>query len=235
MPGADVLRNRRTKLTSFARNDAGVGVVEFALFLPIILLLLLMGFDVYRFVVATQRIEEVANTVAEMLAQTAGSSSAILANDGTVADADLQFYWDSSIFIYPDVTAVAQAQGIPWSTLLVVNMTSINFVATPSGCTSSCSYVPKVVWTTNNYRPCASTINKVSDTTSPSPSTLPKDVFGSGSLLVVDVTYTWQPTFGANYLPSIPIVRSSYIAPRNVNIVEAASGDTLTSNCSGVL
>ena len=224
-----------TKLGSFARNRAGAGTVEFALILPIALLLMLMGFDTARYVLTTQRIEEIANTTAEMLAQTGANSSAVLPNDGAVSDGDLQFYWDSGMFLYPDVAAAASAQGVAWSSLLVVNMTSIKFVASPTGCTSSCTYKPQVVWTTNNHRPCASTITAVVDSSTPSPSTLPKDVFGSGSIIVVDVTYTWQPTFGAAYLPSFAITRSTYMAPRNVNIVEAASGDNLASNCSGVL
>ena len=230
-----MIHRARTKLSSFARNRAGVSAVEFALILPIALVLMLMGFDTARYVLATQRIEEIANTAAEMLAQTAVSAAAVDSNDGAVSDGDLQFYWDSAMFLYPDSAAAASAQGVAWSSLLVVNMASINFVASPTGCTSSCTYKPKVVWTTNNHRPCGSTISAVSDASTPSPSTLPTDVFGSGSIIVVDVTYTWQPTFGAAYLPSFSITRSTYMAPRNVNIVEAASGDKLASNCSGVL
>jgi Flp pilus assembly protein TadG len=230
-----MIRGIRAKLGSLAQNDAGVGTVEFAFIVPIALLLLLMGFDTARYALTTQRIEEIANTAAEMLAQTAVNSAAVLSNDGTVSDADLQFYGDSAIFIYPDAAAVAQAQGVAWSTQLVVNMTSINFVASPSGCTTSCTYKAKVVWTTNNYRPCGSAISAVADTTPPSASTLPTDVFGPGSIIVVDAKYTWKPTFGAAYLPSFAITRSAFMAPRNVSIVEAASGDTLASNCSGVL
>jgi Flp pilus assembly protein TadG len=230
-----MIRASWTRLGSFARNRAGVGAVEFALILPVALLLMLMGFDTARFVLSTQRIEEIANTAAEMLAQTPVNSSAILANDGTVSDGDLHFYWDSALFLYPDAAAAAQAQGVAWSTQLVVNMTSITFVASPSGCTTGCTYKAKVVWTTNNYRPCGSTISAVPDTTAPTPSTLPTDVFGPGSIIVVDVRYTWQPTFGAAYLPSFDIARSAYMSPRNVNIVEAASGDTLASNCPGIL
>lgn len=228
-------RTYRSSLASFARNSGGAGAVEFAALAPILLLLLLVGFDAGRFVLATQRIQEVANTAAEMLAQTGLSSTAVLSNDGTVSDADLNFYWSSAIFIFPGAVAQAQAQNVSWSSQLLVNMSSVNFVANPKGCTSGCSYTAQVVWTTQNYRPCGSTITAVPDSNSPSPSTLPTDVFGAGSIIVVDVTYTWQPTFGANYLPSIAIVRSAYMAPRNVNIVEAASGDTLASNCPGVL
>lgn len=224
-----------TLLRGLARDRAGVGAVEFTLILPVALLLLLMGFDTARYVLATERVEEIANTAAEMLAQTGGSASAILPNDGTVANADLQFYWDSSIFIFPGAAAAAQAQNVNWWSQLIVHMSSINFVASPTGCTTTCSYKPVVVWSTQNYRACGSTITSVADTSTPSPSTLPKDIFGPGSVIVVDVTYLWKPTFGAAYLPSFTITRSTYMAPRNVNIVEAAAGDTLATNCSGAL
>ncbi len=225
----------RTRARSFARNCAGVSTVEFTLILPVALLLLLMGFDTARYVLATERVEEIANTAAEMLAQTGASGSAVVSGDGTVSDADLQFYWDSAIFIFPGAAAAAQGQNANWWSQLVVNMSSINFVVSPTGCTTSCSYKPRVVWTTQNYRPCGSTITAAPDSTPPSPSTLPTDVFGTGSIIVVDVTYVWQPTFGASYLPSFTISRSAYMAPRNVPTVEAAAGDTKASNCPGAL
>ena len=118
-------------LCSFARDRAGVGAVEFTLILPVALLLLLMGFDTGRYVLATERVEEIANTAAEMLAQTGVSSSAVLSSDGTVSDTDLQFYWDSAIFIFPGATAAAQAQNANWRSQLFVHMSSIDFAASP--------------------------------------------------------------------------------------------------------
>jgi hypothetical protein len=204
------------------RRDA-VSAVEFAFVTPVMLVLLLMGFDIGRFVLATQRVETVASSIAEMLAMTPQSSNAQTAGDGVVSSSDILTMYNSAYFIYPDVLKQSATQGVPWYTLLVANMASIKFTPSPAGCTSACSYVPKVVWTYGSgaMRTCGSTITAVADTADITPTTLPTDVFGPNSLVVVDVSYTFQPTFAANYLPSIPIKRSAYLTPRNVPLVES--------------
>jgi hypothetical protein len=59
-------------------------------------------------------------------------------------------------------------------------------------------------------------------------------LFGPDSEIVVDVSYTFQPTFGASFLPSIAIDRTAYLSPRNVKLVETSSS-TMAPNCPGVL
>ena len=63
--------------------------------------------------------------------------------------------------------------------------------------------------------------------------TLPAALYSPVSQIVVDVTYTFQPTFGAQYFGGATIARSYYVSPRNVNFVEMSSGSTLAQNCSG--
>ena len=227
---------RELDLLAFLRRQEAVTTVEFAFIVPILLLLLLMGFDSGRYVLATQRIQEVANSVAEMLSQTDKAVSPITpveTGDGVVQDSDLHYYFDSAMATYPDVLSVANNTGALWWELLTVQMTSVKFSAAPKGCTSACTYTPSVVWTTG-ARSCGMTITAVPDTNAYSASTLPTDVFGPGSLIVVDVSYTFTPTFGAAYLPSIPIERSAYMAPRNVPIVESQA-TSMAPPCSGVL
>jgi hypothetical protein len=137
------------------------------------------------------------------------------------------------MFTFPDALNVANQQNVAWSSLLVVNMSSIKMVPTPTGCTTTCAYTPKVVWSTG-WRTCGSTITAAADTAAPSATTLPTDIYGPNSQIVVDVSYTFYPTFGSSVLPAIPIERSTYMAPRNVPIVET-SGSTWAPNCPNVL
>ena len=193
-----------------------------------------MGFDTGRYVLATQRIQEVANSVAEMLSQTDAAVKPITpvkSGDGVVQDSDLHYYSDSAMATYPEVLSVANSTGTYWWQLLTVQMTSIEFTASPSGCTSACTYKPAVVWTTG-ARSCGLTITATTDTSTYNPATLPTDVFGPGSLIVVDVSYTFTPTFGAAFMPSIPIERSAYMAPRNVPIVESQA-TSMAPPCAG--
>jgi Flp pilus assembly protein TadG len=117
--------------------------VEFAFIGPVLVLLLLAGLDTGTYVLATQRVQEVANSVAEMLSQTDAAVSPITAKhsgDGVVQDSDLHYYFDSAMATFPDVLAVANNTGTFWWQLLNVQMASIKFTASPTGCTSSCTY-----------------------------------------------------------------------------------------------
>jgi hypothetical protein len=223
------------RLCSFIQRQRGASTVEFAFLMPVMLILMLAGFDTGRYVLATERIQEVANSVAEMLSQTDTAILPIvpiLKSDGVVQDSDLHFYFDSAMATYPDVLVVANNTGTYWWQLLTVQMTSIKFNATPSGCTTSCTYKPTVLWTTGS-RSCGSTITAVGDTSAYSPTTLPQDVYGPGSIIVVDVSYTFAPTLGAAYMPSISIERSAYMAPRNVPYVESQA-TSMAPPCPGV-
>jgi hypothetical protein len=220
-------------LKAFRANTSAIAAVEFAMIVPLLLLLTVVAFDIGRFVLATERVEQVANSVAEMLAQTQPSATAVNPGDGTVSDNDLHYFNDSAMFTFPDALASANSLGEPWSKLLVVNMASIKFVASPSGCTTACTFTPKVVWSTG-WRTCTGTIVAAADSAAASPTTLPTDIYGPNSQIVVDVSYTFTPTFASAYLPSIPIERSAYMPPRNVPLVETASS-TMAPNCQGAL
>ena len=97
------------RLLSFVRRRNGASSVEFAFIGPVLVLLLLAGLDTGTYVLATQRVQAVANSVAEMLSQTDAAVSPITPvykGDGVVQDSDLHYYYDSAMATYPDVLAV---------------------------------------------------------------------------------------------------------------------------------
>jgi hypothetical protein len=229
-PKANMNPFRYARLDSFLNDRAAVSALEFALILPVLSMLLLGGFDMGRFILATQRTQAVANSIAEMLSQTPVSSSASVSGDGVVTQNDVLFYYNSAMFTFPDILTEATQLGVNWWNLLGVNIASVSFKATPTGCTTSCAYVPKLVWSFG-ARTCGTTFTAVPDTNTFNPATLPTDVYAAGSLIVVDITYNWQPTFGAQYLGAVSIERSVFMEPRNVPLVESnATG--LVSICS---
>ena len=165
--------------------------MEFAFIGPVLVLLLLAGLDTGTYVLATQRVQEVANSVAEMLSQTEPPFRRLQRNtQGTASSrtATCTTTSNSAMATYPDVLAVANNTGTFWWQLLNVQMASIKFTASPTGCTSSCTYTPTVIWSTG-ARTCGLTITAAPDTNTYNPATMPTDVFGPGSLIVVDVTY----------------------------------------------
>ncbi len=189
-------------------------------------LMMFGGLDMTRYAIATGRISDVASTIGQMLS---------VNSSGTVNYIDLQFYHDSAMIIYPQVLADAQQQNKSWSNDIAITMSSVTFTATPPGCTSGCSYTPKVVWSSgSNSRSCSSKTPMTAakyDTSAPSTTTLPPDVFGPTSLLVTDVVFTFRPTLARKFLDNLhlnfTISRSFYISPRYVSSVgyQTIAGD----------
>lgn len=227
------MRSLAKRVRAFLSQNRGVAFAEFAMIAPFVLFLLLAGFDMGRYVLATQRVEEVANSVAQVLGQTDPDKRAVNLNDGIVQDSDLTFDQQSALFTYPDALLAASQQGVDWTSLLTVHMSSIRFNPTPAGCTSNCQYQPQVVWTTG-WRSCTNPIAQVPNDSSPTATTLPVGIYGPNSQIVVDVQYNFVPTFGAAYLPNMTIIRSAYLSPRNVTLVESYKS-TLAPNCAGSL
>ena len=210
----------------FIRSRAGISAIEFAIGSPVFILLLLFGVDTARYVVATEKIVNVASTIGQMISQN---------TTGTVNYIDLQFYRDSAMVIFPQVLADAKQQNIAWYNDISITMSSVNFVSSPSGCTTACTYTPQVVWSGGTSpRSCTLPITSASDTAIPSATTLPSDVYGPGSLIVVDVSFTFRPTIAPTFMQSMKVVRSFYLAPRFVPLIKYStiSGDNgFASEC----
>jgi Flp pilus assembly protein TadG len=219
-------------LPRFRRDRSGVAATEFAVIMPLAIFAILAEFDMYRYVMATQRLEVLAESVAQMLASPIASTTAATTGDGVVSDWDINFAMNSAYFLYPDIlTSPAVQQGAAWWQALEVDTAAIKMTLQDDG-----TYKPVTAWhgtnqTSGNTRQCGATYALVADTSVSSPTTLPTDLVGPNSLIVVDVTTTFQPTFGANYLPSMTIRRSVYMPPRNVPFVEYQGSGWMAVNC----
>ena len=134
-----------------------------------------------------------------------------VSSSGQITPTDLQFYEQSAMVIFPEVLRDSFQQGIAWSTDLSITVSSIKFTGVAP------AYVGMTKWSAGpNLRACLVPMISVSDTAQPTPQTLPVDTFGSGTLIVVDLVYTFRPTVASVFLKSIPVVRSFYVQPRYV-------------------
>src|ERR1700742_141568 len=128
-------------LRAFARDPFGLAATEFAVIMPFVVFAFFAEFDMYRYAMATQRLEIIAESVAQMVASASASTSATTKGNGVVADWDLNFYENSAFFLYPDIlTSPAVQQGTAWQLALEVDIAAIKM--TPQGTT----YVPKTAW-----------------------------------------------------------------------------------------
>jgi Flp pilus assembly protein TadG len=212
---------RRSGLTRFAHDRRGIAIVEFAIIVPVLILLSAVTFDLVRYVIFMRKIELAASTMADLVAR----------NDtGTITQADILSISRAQLVIFPEAMALARDSNVSVWTLLKWSLSGVQF-RTTAGCTSGCTYVPTVSWTSGQKRPCNVPLAAAANTANPSATTLPSDTFGPGFLVVADVVFSYKPLIAQSVVGSIDIAKSFYFAPRYVSAIAFdASGGTTSAN-----
>jgi Flp pilus assembly protein TadG len=244
-------------ICAFRHSTKAIAAVEFAIVLPVMLVVALGSVETARLMTFSQRINLVANTAVQMLSQTpqctTSPSPCVPSNltgttVGYVAYTDLHTAQDSAMVIFPQVLQDASQKGISWSSDIQISMSSVRFVATNPSCTTSCTYQAHVVWYSGpNPRPCGTNLTSAADNATPSATTLPQGLFptsstaptalyAGSSLLVVDVAYTYTPLFTSKLFGAISMHRSAYMAPRYIQLVlynsSQSGNDGIGNMCS---
>ena len=232
----------RGLLGPFLVSERGTSAIELAFVLPVLILLMLAGFQLVLYINATRKVERIADSISEMISQatpaTTGSTTA------TVSALDIHFTYDSTMVIFPYVLKDAKQKGVSWWQNITINYASVQFTQTATTCGSnadqSACYVANVVWTGagaagTGARPCIVPQLAANDTATPTNTALPRSLFGPGSIIVIDVTYTFVPTFGARFLPPLLIKRSAFIQPRYAALIkfDATNNDGIATACPG--
>ena len=217
-------------LAAFLRARRGVAAVEFAFVAPFLIICLLGGFEIAKYVNTIRRVGYIANSIAEEISQNTTS---------TIVPNDLYFYNNSAMLIFPGVTADAARKGVYWWNDISITMSGVNFTGLPAGCTSTCSsYTPTVAWSgsasgASAWRSCIVPLVQASNTAPPALTTLPVDAYGPGFLIVVDVVYTYTPFVATKLFSPMTIRRSFYIQPRYVSVIKFTGTDTIGTACPG--
>jgi hypothetical protein len=213
----------RLRTMEFWRARHAVTAVEFALILPLMVILMLGSVETARLIIFMRRVTQVSNTIVELLAQTqAVNPNSADTVPWSVTYIDLHFAIDSTMVIFPQIFGDAALKGTSWKNDISISMASVCFSSSAStcttnpACTTNCTYA-NVVWNSGpNKRACGTPLTAVPDTSAPSPATLPTDVFGQGSIVVVDIVFNYTPIFGSGIFGTIPLKTSAYLAPRDL-------------------
>lgn len=215
------------KIAAFAAARGAVAAIEFAIIFPVLLIFMLGGGEAARYVNASRQLTNLAyseaNLVAERPSTTAGA---------TMTANDVIFVQQATPVIFPEILKDAARQGTTWSAdqHFLFTISSVVFSPTVTGCTSGCTYKGAVAWSlyqgglstatvASKLRSCSVAPVSVPDSQQPSLTTLPADVFTSGSLIVVDLAYTYTPVFGSAFFHSVTLHRSAYLQPRYLSKV----------------
>jgi Flp pilus assembly protein TadG len=219
---------KRAKTTNMKKNflceTRGIAAVEFATALPLLALMLLGFVELDRYAWASRQLEVAANSVAQMLSQSQ-----------KVQPSDVKYAEDSIMVLFPRALQDGARVGKNWDNLVQIGVSAVGFTPSVPGCVSNCAYQAKVVWSGGSTRrSCNMILTSVPDASSPDAATLPADVYGASAVIVVDLSYAYQPLFAANIFGAITIKRSSYLQPRYVDSLPyaVAGGDSFVTTCA---
>jgi Flp pilus assembly protein TadG len=210
-----VLRWRR-----LCADRRGVAAVEFALILPLMLVLYLGTSELTQGVMASRKATLVARALSDLTGQ--------LAAGNTVTDTE-------ATNIFNAATAVMS----PFSTSsLKMTITSVEFVAN-AGATNKYDAKPRwtIIRNTGTARPCA-ILTAVANTVKPASNNMPNGMYQSGSIIVADVSYTYDPPFGKALLEwsktasVVNMSQTTYMRPRNQTLIGISTGVTGATICT---
>jgi len=231
---------RQISLRRFTASRDAASAIEFALVLPVLILLMLAGLQLVLYVNATRKVERIAASIGQMISEATPPSNATTV--ASVNAGDLHFSYDSTLVLFPYIMSDAAGKNIAWWQDINIDYASIQFHPKQgkscSGYDQSACYNASVVWTSGsmmgtNYRPCGPNQIAADDTAPSSPTTLPRSVFGPGSIIVIDAVFNFVPTFGAKFLPPIRIAKSVFLQPRYASLItyDTTKNDGIASPC----
>ena len=209
-------------MTTFARGAVrvfrdrrGVAAVEFALLLPLMLLMYIGASDVTRGVMASRDVDILSRTISDLVAQQSTTS------DLTPSTISTFFNTGAAIMV-------------PFNTSSLTMTVSAVTIGVVSGSSTCCQAV--VYWSYTQggtARTCtsqgnANALTQVADGTPPSPTTIPASIVNanvsagygysaskSSYLIVADVTYKYTPFFSQAVSWFAPAIKkTTYMVPR---------------------
>ncbi|MFH6785878.1 MULTISPECIES: TadE/TadG family type IV pilus assembly protein [Methylobacterium] len=231
------------RIRAFRAAEDGLAAVELAMILPTLLIVMLGGLQVISYINAVRKVERVVESISQMISQARPVGNSTIA---TVNASDLHFSFDAAMVLFPYLMAEGKRQNRAWSQVITINYAGITFTQTATNCADSTDqsacYRADVAWTSTGtqqpdagpaYRPCGTPQIAADNKAPPSRTALPRSLFGPAAMVVIDVLFTFTPTFGARYLPSITIARSAYVQPRYATRVDydTTNNDWIATKC----
>jgi hypothetical protein len=196
--------------SAFWHATGATALMEFALLTPFLIAALLGTVEISRYIAFRRHVTALNNVYARYVS--ALPTSMTLWDFSSLGD---MMFW-----IIPEFAVMASAQGLTSSTdnTRAVQVTSVSFQPSVTGCTTSCTYTTaKVMW---YYLPSGGTANRPcgtlqTPTATPSPlpnNTIPAGYFAKGGLVIIDFYVTYVPLF-KSIVPQQTIYSTAYAQP----------------------
>ncbi|GGE17430.1 hypothetical protein GCM10011390_40670 [Aureimonas endophytica] len=205
----------RTLCRAF-RDRRAVAATEFALVLPVLILLVVGLPDLGGAILAAGRATKLAETMAQLVSQ----------SKITLSDTDLDQILGAAPLADPEILTYARAAGVSIEKAATVIVSSVAFKPTNANCQANCQYKANVVFSralSGAARPCGALVQGEDG----SLFTLPSKVYSANSVVVVDVETHFKPFLADLLFGEMSFKRSAYFRPRYVAQIDS------TRNCPG--
>ena len=219
--GRAVLAGMR-RVAAFARSRSGVAAVEFAIILPVALMIYIGAAEVSDGVLTSRRVTTVSETLVNLLSlQGTTTQSLSVPTPGNAVTATTL----SSLL----TSATAILSPYPTSTL-TMTISAVDVTNTLLG--TCCSALVRWSYTQGGtLRPCIVQMTALPSTSDYSATQIPSGLLPTGSvlpspvhILIADVGYTYQPIINTTLLNFAPTMqRSEYMFPRATGQVTTAT------------
>jgi Flp pilus assembly pilin Flp len=217
----------RNLFAQFARAQRGVAAIEFALLMPLLVLMMLSSVELQRYLRIERQLSLAAENIANIVVQRQAS-------DVTKPNFD----FDAVYHLFPPGN---EDPTNAWWNYIVHKITNVVFTPTVAGCTSNCTYKANAAWIWPSYdsgfspgvmaRSCGP-LTAAASGASPTGKTIPAAMFGPGSVVIVDIGYRFKPLFGSNLVPPIDLFRQGYANARFASpYIQTPEG--MTTRCAG--
>ena len=200
-------------LIAFARSRAGTAAVEFALVLPVALLLYIGAGEVSDGVLASRRLTTVGSTLVNLTSlQGTTTQSTSTPTPGNALSATTL-----STLLASAATLMAPAS----TTSLTMTISAVDVTNTSQG--TCCSALVRWSYTQGGtLRPCLVQLSALPSSSDYSPKQIPAGLLPYGTALpaplaviIADVGYTYQPILSQNLYAFAPVMqRTTYMLPR---------------------
>jgi hypothetical protein len=192
-------------------SQGGIAATEFALILPFILVGALGMLEAVNRLEHDRKLKTMASTMAQLISRQTTPFTA----------GDAHFVWDSAMMIFPKVLTEERRRGMAWWDVISPTYTSIEFKLKDPNCKKSCAYDAYVMWSAGRYLRKCGKQNGIDPKSSPNRQGIPSNLFGPGTIIVVDVEMDYNPLVPVNYAGRSKFHKVSYISPRYKPRVEA--------------
>lgn len=244
-------RSFRLSLRRIKRDDKGVAAVEFALILPLMVTLYLGCTEITQGVLASRKMAILSRTLSDIVAQQPTTITSPCTASGLCASTMTSIFSAASAVMSPFSTT-AMGDGTPSLTMVVSSAEFVAYTSAPASnaaktwvpsqsqtaaaftpTTTDPGYQAMVRWSVtaaspNNatVRSCASPLDPVANTVAAAATNLPSGLYAAGSIIISDVTYKYDPSFGGAVLSWVNAGGATYMSMKNTTYMRPRSWTT---------